>query len=189
MTDTDAWSAFGSWRSRLPMSADGVRISILPTPETHLLQADPADAVWRRDIAAVLGATAPDRVGGSADVGACRMLCLGPDMWLLLGPVPPSLPDVVARHGHAGLVETTETRRWLRLEGEGAAAALARLSTLDLSVDAFPPGAAFGARLGPLAGLIDRIDVHVFHLAGPTSTADYMAEMVLAAIGGRIDVE
>lgn len=182
------WSPFGALAVRLPAAAAEVTLSVLPTPATFLLLGDIDEPGWRDAIAGAAG-VAPSRTVGAVATGADRrMLTLGPDMWLLLCDAPAAglgqaLLDAAGRFARAGAVETTETRVWLRLEGGGAATALAKLATLDLAPAAFPPGCVYGARLGALACLLERRADDIFVVAGPTSSAEYLAGMLLDAIG------
>lgn len=167
MSEQAPWSPFGDFQDRLPATFEDIAVDVLPTPKTYHLQAAPEADAWRREI------------------GAGRSLDLGPDWALLLGEVDVAAVDqALADAGEAPLVEVTEARVWLALEGPAAVAALGMWATLDLALDAFPPGQALGARLGPLTVVIERTAPDRFVIAGPTSSAPFLLEMLLDAADG-----
>lgn len=187
MVDGNAWSAFGDVAARLPAGVGAVELSELPTPTTVLLQGDPADNAWLAAAGAVAGVALGVDIGQAADAGERRAYRLGPDMWLLTcdGPSPADeLAALAGRHPQSGAVETTEARVWLKLEGAGAAGVLAKLATLDFRNAAFPVGKAVGAHIGPLSCLIERRGAEAFIVAGPTSSAEYLAELLVDAMAG-----
>ena len=164
MPEHASWSPFGALQARLPAAFEHIAVERLPTPRTYYLQADPAADAWR-----------PALGGG-------RALDLGPDWALLLGDVDVAAVDLALTDADAApLVEVTEARVWLALEGPAAAEALAMWATLDFALEAFPPSAAMGARLGPLTVVIERTAPDRFIVAGPTSSAAFLLEMLLDA--------
>lgn len=174
MPDASQWSPFGAWSDRLPVQSEQATLAALPALRVWLLQADPESAAWR-DAADEIGLSPEQRVGAVARGDGKRLITTGPDAWLLT-TAPDAmdlkpLPDVAA-------VEITEARVWLRLEGPGAAAALAKVVALDLRADAFAVGDAFGAKLGPLSCLIDRIASDAFEISGHTSSAEFLAGLL-----------
>lgn len=174
MTDAAQWSPFGAWAGRLPVQSERATLTVLPTPRVWLLQADPDSTAWR-DAADEIGLKPESRVGAVARGDGRRLIATGPDAWLLVAP--PDAADLKPLAGVAA-VEITEARAWLRLEGPGAELALAKVVALDLRKDAFPVGDAFGAKLGPLSSLIDRIADDAFEIAGHTSSAEFLAGLL-----------
>lgn len=164
MSEQAPWSPFGDFQDRLPTEFENIAVEMLPTPKSYHLQAAPEADAWRHAL------------------GAGRALALGPDWALLLGDVDVVAVDqALADAGEAPLVEVTETRVWLALEGPAAVAALGMWATLDLALEAFPPGQALGARLGPLTAVIERTAPDRFVIAGPTASAPFLLEMLLDA--------
>ncbi len=185
MAELAPWSPFGATTARLPAERPGVTLLALEPPAAYLLQGDPSDVRWRDAVEGVVGAAPPQDVGAVARAAGRRIAALGPDMWLLIADKALS-PEAQAELGvgfaHVGVVDQSEARCWLRLEGPAAALTLAKLTTLDLRDTAFAVGRAQGARLGPIAGLIERDGRDGFNVAGPVSTAEFLAEMLLDAL-------
>jgi heterotetrameric sarcosine oxidase gamma subunit len=171
----------------LAVGADA-RVTALPTPWTYALQADPTDAEWRAAVAAATGVAPPMSVGGVAEDGAARVYCLGPDAWLLTSEAEigeAALTDALQSFEHSAAVEVTEARAWCAMEGPGAAAALAKLSTVDMSASVFPAGTCRGLQLGPLAAIVERQSAERFIVAGHASTAEFLSAMLARAIGAE----
>lgn len=164
MSDASNWSPFGKLQSRLPANFDGIALEALPTPVTYLVQADPVARDWR----------------GAIDGG--RLLELGPDRAFLVGAVDAAkVNQSLQGQGQVPLVDVTDARVWLAIDGPMAAAALGMWVTLNLSLTAFPTGAAKGAHFGPLAVLIERETATRFIVAGAVSSAEYLLEALLDA--------
>ena len=92
------------------------------------------------------------------------------------------LTVLTARFLHASFIETTETRAWLRLEGPAARETLMKLTARDLRDSAFPIGACVGALLGPMHALMERVGEDAYLIAGPTSSAEFLATMIRDAL-------
>lgn len=186
-TATD-WSPFGDRGRDLPMTREGTTIAIAETPAAFVLQGNCRDDSYYRAAEDVLGLSLPKLVGEVARSETCRAFWLGPDMWLLLAPAAEAvetsqkLAVLAARFLHASFVDTTETRAWIRLEGPVARQTLMKLTARDLRDSAFPIDACVGALLGPMHALIERVGEDAYLIAGPTSSAEFLATMMRDAL-------
>lgn len=182
------WSPFGDSRKDLPMTRSGTTVAIAETPSTFVLQGDDGDSAFLRAAEETLGFPLPKAVGEVSRVDMHRAFWLGPDMWLVLGassgalPMAQSMSVLCTRFLHASVVETTEIRAWIRLEGPSARQTLMKLTARDLGDKAFPVGACAGALLGPLHALLERVEEDAYLIAGPTSSAEFLAEMMRDAL-------
>lgn len=182
-----AWSPFGAWARRMPVQGRAARLNIAPGPNVWLLQADPEDEACLDAVEAGFGLRPASTIGAvvaahdaSGEPDARRVVSIGPDAWLLLG-AGGGLDEAVTQFGHASLVDVSDARVWLRIDG-AAADALAKLTTLDLDLAAFPVGCAYGAKLGPLHVLLERTAADGFLISGQASTAEHLAEMLTYAV-------
>ena len=189
MPETAAnWSPFGDSGRDLPMTREGTTIAIAETPAAFVLQGNCRDGVYYKAAEDVLGLALPKLVSEVARSETCRAFWLGPDMWLLLAPAAEAvetsqkLAVLTARFLHASFIETTETRAWLKLEGPAARETLMKLTARDLRDSAFPIGACVGALLGPMHALMERVGEDAYLIAGPTSSAEFLATMIRDAL-------
>jgi len=182
------WSQFGDQGRDLPMTRAGTTIAIAEIPVSFVLQGNCSDNGYYKAAEEALGLALPKDVGEVARSETCRAFWLGPDMWLLLAPAAEAVETsqklalLTARFLHASFVETTETRAWLRLQGPFARKTLMKLTARDLRDSAFPVGACFGVLLGPLHALMERVDEDTYLIAGPTSSAEFLATMMRDAL-------
>lgn len=190
MADAAAnWSPFGEGGKALPMTRAGTTVSIAEAPATFVLQGDCRDGAFLKAAREKLGIELPLQVGDVGLSKAERVFWLGPDMWLVLAPGDAAVETLqrlivlTTRFLHASVVETTETRAWIRLAGPAARQVLMRLTARDLRDTAFAKGACVGALLGPLHVLLERIDDDAYMIAGPVSSAEFLVEMVRDALG------
>lgn len=189
MPETAAnWSPFGDKGRDLPMTREGTTIAVAETPAAFVLQGNCRDGVYYKAAEDVLGLALPKLVSEVARSETYRAFWLGPDMWLLLAPAAEAveasqkLAVLTARFLHASFIETTETRAWLRLEGPAARETLMKLTARDLRDSAFPIGACVGALLGPMHALMERVSEDAYLIAGPTSSAEFLATMMRDAL-------
>ena len=178
------WSQFGDQGRDLPITRAGTTIAIAETLVSFVLQGTCSDNGYYKAAEEALGLVLPKDVGEVARSETCRAFWLGPDMWLLLAPAAEAvetsqkLAVLTAPFLHASFVETTETRAWLRLQGPFARQTLMKLTERDLRDSAFPVGACIGLLLGPLHALMERVDEDTYLIAGPTSSAEFLAAMI-----------
>ena len=182
------WSPFGDSGRDLPMTRAGTTVSIAETPATFVLQGNCSDGPFYEAGEKALGLSLPKVVSEVSRSNTCRAFWLGPDMWLVLASEAEAvetsqrLSVLTARFLHASFIETTETRAWLRLEGPSARQTLMKLTARDFRDDAFPVGACVGALLGPLHVLVERSGEDAYLIAGPTSSAEFLATMMRDAL-------
>ena len=182
------WFPFGDKGRDLPMTRAGTIVAIAETPAAFVLQGKCGDGAYYKAAEETLGLALPKVVSEVARSETCRAFWLGPDMWLLLAPAAEAIETsqkltvLTARFLHASFIETTETRAWLRLEGPAARETLMKLTARDLRDSAFPTGACVGAALGPLHALMERIGEDAYLIAGPISSAEFLATMMRDAL-------
>ena len=126
-----------------------------------------------------LGLSLPERVGAMASGGAWRVLCLGPDEWLLEGPADarPALPGDLP---HA-LVDISDREIAFRIEGPRAAELLSIGIARDLR--SFSPGRGCRTAFDSAQAILIREEEAAFTLSVWRSFAPHVAELLL--IGQR----
>ena len=108
-------------------------------------------------IAAATGAPAPLARNGVGTAGETRVLWTGPSRWLVIEPESRDLAGLLARHCgvEAGAVtDLSHARTALRLEGQAVRSVLAKLCTLDVEADGFPPGSCAQTLFGQIGVLL-----------------------------------
>ena len=166
MAETATWSPFGDQARRQPFENAAVRLEAMTPPALAIAQGD-------LDAPAVAGL-----LDAMTDAHATR---LGPDLCYLWGAAEPirRLTGQAPRD-RVSVVDVSETRAWLRLSGTGAPMLLQKFSTREFSEEAFSASGALTG-LGPITAFVTRTDRNDFQIAGPTSSAEYLASMLLAA--------
>ncbi|MWD26516.1 sarcosine oxidase subunit gamma [Aquicoccus sp. SCR17] len=97
--------------------------------------------------------------GETSGEGAARLIWFDRAHGLLMGVAPaPALAE------HAALTDQSDAWALVRLEGEGAAEVLARLTPLDLRESEFPVGRTARSLLGHMQGSITRLEPRVYQL-------------------------
>ncbi|GAA1225114.1 sarcosine oxidase subunit gamma [Kitasatospora nipponensis] len=165
----------------------GVRLREVPFLAQLDVQLDPDGPAARR-IAAALGAplpTAPNTVTLSGDL---RVLWLGPQEWLVVGPdgSGPATADLLRealRDEPGSVVDVSANRTTLELSGPAARPVLEKGCALDLHPRAFGPGRCAQTLLSKVTVILHQVD------AGPTyrllvrgSFAQYLADWLLDAM-------
>ncbi|MEM9521434.1 MAG: hypothetical protein AAGA37_19140 [Actinomycetota bacterium] len=123
-----------------------------PTPRsvsiTHL---DPmAKASVRAAADTVAASTLSLTFGAAEQRGNTLVARVRPDEWYLLGDGAPAMADALDLSGFASTVDISHSRHAVRVSGDHAANALAKLTSTDFSDAMSPNGAAWG---GPIAGV------------------------------------
>jgi sarcosine oxidase subunit gamma len=95
-----------------------------------------------------------------------RVLWFGLGMALLVGPEPGA-----GLAAHAALTDQSDAWAVLRLEGEGATAAMARLTPLDLRETVFGPGRTARTDVAHMAGAVTRLGAETWEIMGFRSMA------------------
>lgn len=99
---------------------------------------------------------APNRATGKE---GARAVWFGPDMAMLIGPAPDAGLGQVA-----SLTDQTDAWTVVRLEGEDAAAVLARLTPIDLRDSAFKRGHTARTELMHMSSSITRVGANAFQV-------------------------
>lgn len=125
-------------------------------------------------LSAALGLTLPTRPKGSARSGDRFALWLGPDEWLVIDE---SGADLMAAAGGAGVVhsavDVSHRNTGIIVSGPGAAVAINAGCPLDLTLRAFPVGAAARSVFGKIECVIYRLDEDTFRIECWRSFATY----------------
>ena len=157
--------------------------SIAPARLTITSVPDLARLSLRGDAAALgaaFGIRLPDRPGCTAVAGDRSALWLGPDEWLLLGPLG-SL-DAKTEAIAAAVVDISHRQVGLVLAGPDAAEALATGCPRDLHPAVFPPGACTRTVFGKAEIILWRTGALRFHVEVARSFAGYVhSRLALAA--------
>ncbi len=169
-----------------------VRITLLHNRPSLRLKSWLPDRV--RSHGAALGPVSlPGGVGATAD-GQVRILCVGPDEWLIVasgqGGASKSVADAggtaeksaqtlaplfgeAAAHGIAA-VDSSEAFSILSVEGAQAREVLAKGCGLDLRPESFPPGKCARTRFAKMLVILDCREQHAFELYIPRSYAAHL---------------
>ena len=125
---------------------------------------------------AVLGVRPPTTPNTVASARARAILWLGPDEWLYSGEKIGTVPDLRAALAglHSAVVDVSASRQVLVVAGERAEHILAKATTLDFSLAAFPVGSCAQTNIARTQGIIHRRAAQEFALYVRTSFAAYL---------------
>ncbi|UCI09106.1 sarcosine oxidase subunit gamma [Mesorhizobium sp. B1-1-8] len=163
------------------LSAPGVKVEMLPPAERISLRA-PEDSVAA--LSKALGMTLPAKPKTSAAKGGRTALWLGPDEWLIIdeaGKDP--LADcamVSALHSAVGIAHRNVA---IAVTGPAAAVTVNSGCPQDLSLEAFPVGAASRTILGKAEIVLLRTEAETFRIECWRSFADYVFTFLSEAAG------
>ncbi|MER8439424.1 sarcosine oxidase subunit gamma [Mesorhizobium sp. M1312] len=154
------------------LSATGVVLAVLPPAERISLRAPDASVAA---LSKALGVTLPRKPKTSAAKAGRTALWLGPDEWLVIDEVGrdplADCAEVTVLHSAVGIshrnVATTVT-------GPAAAATINSGCPQDLSLDAFPVGAASRTILGKVEIVLLRTATDAFRVECWRSFSDYV---------------
>jgi len=138
------------------------------------LRGDPEDPAFAAAVEAVVGTSLPRQPRSSAAAGELSVLWLSADQWLVQCPRA-HVNDLVRRLNEAlaGItslvVDMSDARTILRLEGEGLREVLMKGAPVDLTAPEFGQGSVRRLRFGEVAAMVhfvgetpDVIDLYVF---------------------------
>jgi sarcosine oxidase subunit gamma len=138
------------------------------------LRGDPKDPSFAAAVESVLGISLPRQPRSSAAAGELSVLWLSVDQWLVQCPRA-HVNDLVRRltEALAGIpslvVDMSDARTVLRLEGEGVREVLMKGAPVDLTAPEFRQGSVRRLRFGEIAAMVhsvgeapDVIDLYVF---------------------------
>lgn len=125
-------------------------------------------------LSAALGVTLPMKPKSSASANGRTALWLGPDEWLLIDEVGGDLMADCAKSGSVhSAVDVSHRNTAIIVSGPGAAATLNAGCPQDLSLAAFPVGAASRTVFGKIEIVLHRVDEETFRVECWRSFAEY----------------
>ncbi|MGC0316562.1 sarcosine oxidase subunit gamma [Kitasatospora acidiphila] len=164
-----------------------VRLREVPFLAQLDLQLYPRSAAAER-IASALGEPLPTAPDTAVQAGDLRVLWLGPQQWLLIGPdgSAPATADLL----HAALesepgsvVDVSANRTTLELAGPAARQVLEKGCALDLHPRAFGPGRCAQTLLSKVNVILHQVDAEpTYRLLVRGSFAQYLADWLLDAM-------
>ena len=133
----------------------------------------------------VLGLDLPKVPRTSVSWGDVKALWLSIDQWLILcsrAKAAELVKNLVAEFGniHSLVVDVSDMRAVLRLEGEGVREVLLKGSSLDLLGDDYAAGTVRRMRYAEIAALLHVVEDTVFDVYVFRSYADYAWDFILA---------
>ncbi len=133
----------------------------------------------------VLGLDLPKTPRTSVSWGDVRALWLSIDQWLILCSRAKAVEMTAALKAELGsihslVVDVSDMRAVLRLEGEGVREVLLKGSSLDLLSDDYAPGTVRRMRYAEIAALLHVVEDNVFDIYVFRSYADYAWDFILA---------
>jgi len=153
-------------------SATSVKVEVLPPAERISLRAPEASVAA---LSKALGVTLPKQAKTSASKAGRTALWLGPDEWLVIdeGGNDPlaDCTDVTALHSAVGISHRNIA---IAVTGAGAAATINAGCPQDLSLEAFPVGAASRTILGKVEIVLLRTATDAFRVECWRSFSDYV---------------
>ena len=169
----------------------GVRLTVLPNRAQLTLRGRMADRGFAEAIAAALGAPPPvDANTWIAGSDGWRLIWLGPDEWLAMGPdgaqdaMEATLRAAQPDDPWAAITDTSHTMTGLGLSGPAARDVLAAGCALDLHPRAFGPGRSAQTHLAKTRMLfLQTGDDPTYEIWVRNSFARYTAEWLIDAIG------
>jgi sarcosine oxidase, subunit gamma len=163
------------------LSATGVKLAVLQPAERISLRAPEASVAA---LSKALGVTLPNQPKTSASKAGRTALWLGPDEWLVIDETAKDpLADcarVTALHSAVGISHRNVA---IAVTGSAAAATINSGCPQDLSLDAFPVGAASRTILGKVEILLLRTASDAFRVECWRSFSDYVFAFLSEAAG------
>lgn len=163
------------------LSAPGVKVEMLPPAERISLRAPQGSLA---ELSKALGVTLPEKPKTSASKGGRTALWLGPDEWMIIdeaGNDPlADCAKVTALHSAVGISHRNVA---IAVTGPAAAVTVNSGCPQDLSLDAFPVGAASRTILGKSEILLLRTAADTFRVECWRSFSDYVFTLLSEAAG------
>lgn len=168
--------------------ADGTTLRELPPPLLLNLRGDAGAEAFRSAASGVLGMAPPVEPNTVTSSGEINVLWLGPDEWLVTAPVETG-SDLTERLEsalvgmHHSVIDVSQGRIVLELEGAEARAVLAQGVSLDLRPRAFGPGHCAQTGLARVPVILQQIDATPrFRIFVRESFAPYVTEWLKSTI-------
>ncbi|PAQ10448.1 sarcosine oxidase subunit gamma [Mesorhizobium temperatum] len=163
------------------LSATGVTLAVLPPAERISLRAPDASVAA---LSKALGVTLPRKPKTSAAKAGRTALWLGPDEWLVIDEVGrdplADCAEVTVLHSAVGISHRNVA---ISVTGPAAAATINSGCPQDLSLDAFPVGAASRTILGKVEIVLLRTASDAFRVECWRSFSDYVFIFLSEAAG------
>lgn len=145
-----------------------------------------SDKKFMKSVKEVLGVELPKQPRTSSAWGDVKVLWLSPDQWLVTCPRSRAqeLADELsaALSGvHSLVVNVSDMRAIIRLEGERVREVVMKGSTLDLTDGTYTPGTVRRLRFAEIAALLSIVEDTVIDLYVFRSYADYTWDFLLKA--------
>jgi sarcosine oxidase subunit gamma len=167
--------------ARQELSATGVKLAVLPLAERISLRAPEASV---SALSKALGVTLPRKPKTSAAKAGRTALWLGPDEWLVIDEAAKDplidCAKVTALHSAVGISHRNVA---IAVTGPAAAATINAGCPQDLSLDAFPVGAASRTILGKVEIVLLRTAADAFRVECWRSFSDYVFTLLSEAAG------
>ena len=149
------------------------------------LRGSTADKKFVAAVKKVLGVDLPKTPRTSATWGDVKALWLSIDQWLILcsrTKATELVSQLVTELSsiHSLVVDVSDMRAVLRLEGDGVCEVLLKGSSLDLLSDDYQAGTVRRMRFAEIAALLHVVEDNVFDIYVFRSYADYAWEFLLA---------
>lgn len=183
-------SPLADWVSRFPASSDdpaAFAIREVPFASQVNLRGNPADPAFGAKVRGVLGCDLPLAANTWASGGACQVLWLGPDEWLVTGPEGTNEDlcaalRTVLKGVHHSVTDVSANRTIIELSGAHARLVLAKGCPLDLHAGAFAAPQCAQTVLAKSQVLLQCLDLRpTFRLFVRPSFAPYVAEWLVDA--------
>jgi sarcosine oxidase subunit gamma len=144
-----------------------------------------SDKKFMAAVKKVLGFDLPKTPRTSVSWGDVKALWLSIDQWLILCSRAKAVELTAALRAELGnihslIVDVSDMRAVLRLEGEGVREVLLKGSSLDLLSDDYVPGTVRRMRYAEIAALLHVVEDTVFDVYVFRSYADYAWNFILA---------
>jgi sarcosine oxidase subunit gamma len=168
--------------------ATGLSVRLREIPERGMidLRGLASDRRFMTAAKDVLGLELPREPRTSVTWGDMRVLWLSVDQWLVLAPRS-RVPELVQtlrqklERVHSLVVDVSDMRAILRIEGEGAREVLLKGCSLDLLSDEYKPGTVRRMRFAEIAALLHVVEDDVFDVYVFRSYAEYAWDFLAAA--------
>ena len=149
------------------------------------LRGSTSDKKFMGAVKKVLGVDLPKTPRTSATWGDVKALWLSIDQWLILcsrAKASELASQLVTELSsvHSLVVDVSDMRAILRLEGDGVREVLLKGSSLDLLSDDYAPGTVRRMRFAEIAALLHVVEDNVFDVYVFRSYADYAWDFLLA---------
>src|SRR5262249_9002551 len=142
---------------------------------------------FRSAVAGVLGVVPPLEPNTAANSGEVDVLWLGPDEWLVIAP--PERGELGARLDaaleglHHSVIDVSQGRVLLELEGAKSRAVLAQGTSLDVRTRSFGPGRCAQTSLARVPVILQQVDAAPrFRIFVRPSFAPYVTEWLRGTI-------